>query len=169
MVRIIMKKITLNIGIIFLAIPLVFSACLNTDPGEDHTNPMDMLYESNGYRVSLFAGNTEKGYQVQWSSIYADAGEIAENDIKAISSSELHWINGNPSAVDIDAVKKYTFTGTSSQSIGMKYDKDKGFAGNVSMATPAVKTSYILRLVFTDRDNKQKTVYSNFFVWEPVN
>ncbi|GEM_PF-3336124 len=168
MVRNIMKKITQNIGIIFLAIPLVFSACLNVDPGEDHTNPMDMLYESNGYRVSLFAGNTENGYKVQWSTIYTDTGMISEDDIK-LTSSDLHWINGSPSAVDIEAVKTGTFTGTSSQSIGMKYDKNNGFAGDVSMVAPLVKTSYILRLVFTDKDNKQKTVYSNFFVWEPVN
>lgn len=147
---------------------LVFSGCINTDPGEEHSNPMDTLYESNGYRIQLYIDEeTENGnMDVQWSSIFTNNGERDDGSIKSIVSSELHWIAGSPSAADIENVRNFTFTGTS-QAINIKYDDTDGYSGSVEIADPGVKRSYIIRLVLKDDKEITKTVYSNFVVWEP--
>lgn len=158
-------KTYLIISYFFFSV-IVFTQCINTDPGESHTNPMDSLYESNGYRIQLFIEKNSSKLEVKWSSIYTDNGERDDSQIKSIETSELHWVSGLPSSSEIEDVKNLIFTGTS-QAIDIKYEDTDGFAGSAKITDPGTKQSYIIRIVLKDSKDNSKVVYSNFYVWEP--
>ncbi len=143
---------------------LFLGRCAMTEMPMPHDNPLDRIYDSGDYRMVLtgtIVSLTES--QLNWSGIFrVEKGEVDVRDVQMNGSAVIYRSAAEPSAADLDAVKKAqslsgAFSAVGGCSVG---PKDESYAGACAV-TSTPKGYFILKFPYRD-SSKSGTLYSNF-------
>ncbi|HRP68080.1 MAG TPA: hypothetical protein PLY93_00915 [Turneriella sp.] len=146
--------------VLFIALTFLLS-CAFTEVAEEHSNPLDPIYDSGSFRLSLVGEDTGTSAKLSWGHIfYKDAkgsvSELTEDEIKVSGTAQVLFKNTTPSAADITTVKAAGALGGYTPVHTIPNAKE-----STQMVTGSYKGYYIIRFDYK-YDGKTGRLYSNF-------